>query len=150
MQLVLFGLDSQRYALPLDVVERVVRAAAVIRLPGAPAIVHGAIDIHGEVLPVLSLRCVFRLRDRGIEPDDEFLVARTRSRLVALVIDSAHGVMECDAGDVITLDGTVPGLDHVRGLARLEDGLVLIHDLENVLSSADAEALDQAMERCAS
>ena len=61
---IVFILDSQRFALPLDVVERVVRAAASDPLPNAPPIVRGVIDVGGEVLPLLSLRHRFGLPDR--------------------------------------------------------------------------------------
>lgn len=65
-QLVVFRLDAQRFALPLTAVERVVRAVAVTLLPDAPAIVLGAIDVHGRVLPVLNVRRRFNLPQREI------------------------------------------------------------------------------------
>ncbi len=38
-QLVVFVVDGQRYALPLEIVERVVRAVEVTPLPEAPPII---------------------------------------------------------------------------------------------------------------
>ena len=53
---VLFALDAGRYALPLESVERIVRAAEITPLPNTPAVVLGALDIAGDILPVFSLR----------------------------------------------------------------------------------------------
>lgn len=56
MRAVVFCLDGQRYALPLAAVRRIVRAVEVTPLPGAPAIVLGAIDDHrGEKMAVRSV-----------------------------------------------------------------------------------------------
>ena len=145
MQLVMFRLDEQRYALPLTAVERVVHAVEVTPLPGAPAIVLGAIDVGGCVLPVLNLRRRFLLPERGIGPADEFLIARAGRRVVALVIDEAQGVIAHEQAAVIGSDRVVPGLEQFQGVVKLDDGLVLIHDLEKFLSLDEARSLDAAV-----
>jgi purine-binding chemotaxis protein CheW len=142
---VVFGLDAGRYALPLAVVDRIVRAAHVTPLPLAPQSVLGAIDVEGHVLPVFNLRHKFRLPDRAIDPTDHFLIARTAQRTVVLLIDAAHGVLERPVAAVIDATHIAPMLGHVLGVISLEDGLVLIQDLEVFLSPDEARALDQAM-----
>jgi purine-binding chemotaxis protein CheW len=142
---VVFGLDAGRYALPLAVVDRIVRAAHVTPLPMAPPAVLGAIDVQGHVLPVFNLRHKFRLPERIVDPADQFLIARTSQRTVVLVIDAAHGVLERPAAAMIDAAHIAPTLGHVRGVIPLEDGLVLIHDLEVFLSPDEARALDEAM-----
>jgi purine-binding chemotaxis protein CheW len=64
---------------------------------------------------------------------------------VVLVIDAAHGVLERPAADMIDAVHIAPTLGHVRGVIALEDGLVLVHDLEKFLSPEEAGALDEAM-----
>jgi purine-binding chemotaxis protein CheW len=143
---VVFALDAGRYALPLASVERIVRAARVTPLPRAPAIVLGAIDVEGQVLPVFNLRRRFGLPERPVSPADQFLIARTAQRPVVLVVDVALGVIERPAGDLIESIHLAPDLAHVRGVIALADGLVLIQDLERFLSPAEANALDRAID----
>ena len=147
VQLVVFRLDDRRYALPLDTVERIVRAVEVSALPGAPAVVHGAIDVGGEVLPVLNIRQRFLLPQREIGADDHFVIARSGRRTVALVIDEAHDVVEYEQSAIIDPNRIVPGLEHFLGVVTLDDGLVLIHDLEKFLSLDESRSLDEAMDR---
>jgi purine-binding chemotaxis protein CheW len=144
-QLVVFGLDAQRYALPLASVERIVRAVETTRLPNAPAIVLGAINVAGSVLPVLNLRRRFGLPEREINPADQFLIAHTTRHTVVLVVDEALGMVECPATEIIQPTQIAPGLDQLQGVVRLDDGLVLIQDLEKFLSLDEARALDEAM-----
>jgi len=146
-QFVVFCLDAQRYALPLALVERIVRAVAVTSLPKTPRLVLGIIDVEGQVFPVLNVRRRFRLLDKEVSPADQFLIAKMAHRTVVLVIDEAEGVIECPSAEIVVADQIVPGLEQVQGVMKLDDGLVLIQDLEKFLSFDEAQALDQAMEQ---
>jgi purine-binding chemotaxis protein CheW len=143
---VVFALGAERYALGLHEVERIVRAAEVTPLPRAPAVVLGVIEVEGQVLPVFNLRRRFGFPERPIDPDDYFLIAHTASRTVVLVIDAPHGVLERAPDRTIAAAGLTRGIEQIRGVIRLDDGLVLIHDLEALLSAAESRALAQALD----
>ena len=145
LQLLAFQLDGQRHAVPLAAVERVVRAVEVTPLPGAPPSVLGFIDAGGLVLPVFCLRRRFQLALRDITPVDQFLIMRAGRRMVALVIDEAQGLVECDSREVERADATIAGSPQVQGVLKLADGLLLIHDLARFLSLPEERALEQAM-----
>lgn len=144
-KLVVFRLGEQRFALPLEAVERIVRAAEVTPLLNAPSIVLGMIQVESRVLPVLNVRRRFRLPEREIQPADQFLIALTSTRAVVLVIDEAQGVIECPPSEMVSAASVAPGLEQVQGVAKLDDGLVLIHDLEKFLSLDESSALDEVM-----
>ncbi|MFA5907280.1 MAG: chemotaxis protein CheW [Vicinamibacterales bacterium] len=145
-QLISFCLDQQRYALPLAAIERVVQSVEVTPLPHAPAIVLGAINVHGRVLPVLNVRRRFLLPEREVVPTDWFLVAHTERRTVVLVVDQSDGLVERPQTEVIPSSQVAPGLDAFPGVVRLDDGLVLIHDLDQFLSLDEARTLDDAID----
>ena len=143
-QLVVFGLAGRLHAVPLAAVERVVNAAEVTPLPGAPASVLGAIDLAGRILPVFCLRRRLRLPPRQLRPADQFVVLRTGRRNVVVVVDEVQGVTEIDS-DWLPADGLAPGLEPFQGVARLADGLLLIHDLERFLSPEEERTLAAAL-----
>ncbi|HTU40492.1 MAG TPA: chemotaxis protein CheW [Candidatus Aquilonibacter sp.] len=142
--LVLFTLDSQ-YALHLRNVERVVRAAEVTPLPRSPNIVLGVINAHGNILPVVNVRRRFRLTEREMEPTDRLIIARTSRRRVALLVDSVTGVIERAEDDVVPADQIVPRTEYIEGVTKLDENLVLIHDLDGFLSLDEERALDDAL-----
>jgi|SRR5579862_262996 len=142
---VVFSLDGGRYALPLEAVQRIVRAARVTPLPSAPSIVLGALDVEGDVLPVFNIRRRLGLPERDIDPTNQFVIARSAHRAVVLVIDVAHGVLECDPSDTVSAQDIVTGLEHIHGVIRLADGLALIHDLDRFLSTEESRTLDEAL-----
>lgn len=143
---VVFSLDAGRYALPLSAVERIVRAVEITRLPSAPPVVLGAIDVQGRVLPVFNLRRRFGLRERDIDPADQFVIARSATRAVVLVVDAVQGVLQSPVSDTISAASIATDLGHIQGVIRLPDGLVLIQDLDLFLSAAESRALDEALE----
>jgi purine-binding chemotaxis protein CheW len=137
-----FTLDAQSYALPLESVSRIVRAAEVTPLPLAPDLVAGALDVGGRILPVFNLRRRLRLPERPIGLDDQFVIARSARRLVALVVDHAVGVIDAWPADDAAL---APRQQHLRGVLSTADGLVLITDLESFLSAEEDQALESAL-----
>lgn len=144
--LVVFHLGERRCALPLLAVERVIRVVAVTRLPRAPAIVLGIINVRGRVIPVIDVRRRFGLPPRAIELTDSMVIARAGRRLVALVADSLGGVLESHDPDVVAAREILPEIPYVEGVVKLEDGLILIHNLERFLSLEEEAMLDRSIE----
>lgn len=140
-QLLVFGLDERRYALRLDTVERVVRAVAVTPLPDAPEIVLGIINVQGRIIPVIDMRRCFHLPEREIWTSDQFIVSSTASRTFALAADTVLGVVECPAGGVVPAEMILPRMARVEGVMTLADGMILISDIEQILSLGEEEAL---------
>ena len=143
---VVFLLDGKRYALYLKAVERVVHAVEVTPLAKAPDMVLGVVSVHGRIVPVFSPRRRFHLPQREASAADQIIFAYAGQRMVALWVDSVVGVIECAASKVTHADNILPGMNYVQGVFQLEDGLVLVHDLDSFLSLAETNALDRALE----
>jgi purine-binding chemotaxis protein CheW len=143
VELVAVDVGGQRWALPLEAVERVVGMVAVSPLPASPAGVRGAINVAGEIVPVLDLdvRIGRPGRDRGA--DARLVLARTSTRRVALPVDDVLGVISVDATAV------APPVEHVpapiAGTVALPDGVRAIYDVDAFLSAADEAVLAEVL-----
>ena len=142
-KLVVFRLDEQQYALRLSAVHRVVRMVEITPLPKAPEIVRGVIDMQGNIIPVVNIRKRFRLPDREVRMNDQLIIAYTSKRTVAIAADAVESVVEHTG--IVPAEEVAPGLEYVEGVTRLEDGIVLIHDLDRFLSLDEEKLLDDAM-----
>ena len=145
MQLVVFTLGEQRYGLRLAVVERIVRAVEITALPSAPDIVLGVINVAGRVVPVVNIRKRFGLPDKEMGLDDRLIIARLARRTVALLVDCESAVVEVPQGDIVHASKILPHIDYIDGVAKLGDGMILIHDLDGFLSLEEKRTLDEAM-----
>ena len=144
-EILVFEAGGQRYGLPIGDVRELVRAVAITPLPDAPAVIEGIVDVRGRVLPVLDVRARFRLPAKALDPSDHFIVASAGSRGVILRVDRALQLARIDDAAVQPPETLGPGGRHVAGVARLEDGMVLIHDLATFLTAAENTALDEAL-----
>jgi purine-binding chemotaxis protein CheW len=135
--LMVFSLEAQRFALPLDAVERIVRAVEVTYLPGAPEIVLGVVNIQGRVVCVVNLRKRFGLPERGPELTDQLIIARSAQRSVALLVDSVE-VVERGVQTGLPLDRLMSELDGVRKIIRRDEELIFICDLDRLLAPGSA------------
>lgn len=78
---------------------------------------------------------------------DQLIIAHTSRRTVALVADAVSGVIERSEQEVIAAEKVLPDIEYVEGVIKLEDGMILIHDLNKFLSLEEEEALDNAMKK---
>lgn len=145
-QLVVWTLDAQRYALPLSVVERVARAVALTPLPDAPTAICGVIDIHAQLIPVVDMRLRLRLPPREVVLTDLLMVAHGARRTMAFFVDAVSGVADRPP-DTLPADALAAGDGCIAGIARLPDGIVLIQDLDRLLSLDEERTLDVALAR---
>jgi purine-binding chemotaxis protein CheW len=140
------ALDDFRYALPLASVERVVRAVEITPLPEAPEVILGVINVQGRVVPVVDIRKRFGLPARALALGDHMVIASTPARPLALVADVVHGVMACSSHEIISAVDIIPGLEYVEGIAKTDEGFILIHDLDKFLALDEEVSLQRAME----
>ena len=144
-EVLVFELGGQRYGLPtLDVTE-LVRAVTITRLPDAPAFIEGVVNVRGRVLPVLDIRARFHLPAKPLDPSDHFIVASAGARGVILRVDRAMHLALVDDSSVQAAQALGTSATYVAGVAKLDGGLVLIHDLATFLSAAEAASLDETL-----
>lgn len=146
-QLVAFTLDEQCYGLRLETVERIVRVVEVTALPKAPEIVLGVINLQGQIVPVLDVRTRFGLPKRELNLTDQLLVAHTAKRTVAIGVDSVIGVVARPLLNITEAERIVPSLEYVEGVAKLRDGMLLIHDLDRFLALDEEKQLEDSLRR---
>ncbi|HWK26685.1 MAG TPA: chemotaxis protein CheW [Solirubrobacter sp.] len=130
--LLCLDIAGRRWALPLDAVDRVVAMVAIEPLPGAPTGVCGAVNVHGEIVPVLDLDTRLGHPPREHRPEEALVLARTRGGLLALPADDVTGVIEVDAGAISPPPPHVPA--PLAGLAALPEGVLLVSDLDAALA----------------
>ena len=80
-----------------------------------------------------------------MNPSDQFIIAHTAKRTVALVVDTVSGIVALSEQEVIAAEKILSGLEYIKGVVKLEDGIVPIHDLDRFLSLEEEKTLDDAL-----
>ncbi|QLC72326.1 purine-binding chemotaxis protein CheW [Pseudomonas sp. LPB0260] len=137
-----FWLSGQHLAVALDQVVRVLPALQSTPLPGAPETICGLANVRGKLLPVVDLARRFGWKTPELTLWQPFIWLTSSTRELLLPVDQVEAVLACSAEDfTATPDPRVPS-SLLRGVVRSSDGLLLIQDVELLLSDADEQRLD--------
>lgn len=143
--LAVFTFDERPLALPVQTVERVVRAVEVSPLAGAPEGVLGVVNVRGQILPVFDLSARFGWKSRPVRSSDLLVIAQAGPRLVALLVSDALGVIEPKDAPAVSAGEILPGLEAVAGVVTLDGDIAMIYDLARFLSQEAESALGAAL-----
>lgn len=138
-----FEACGNSYALDVSLVREIVRPLPVTRLPNAPELIEGVVELRGGLVPVLDLSRVLGGEKSEIASESRIIVVDCEGLLLGLFVDAATDVLSLDPAlleDVPDL-ATHAGYKIVRGMVRRSDAppvMVLAVEaiLENVYRSA--------------
>lgn len=147
LHLVVFRLDDKRFALPLNVIERVVQVVYMHKLPEMPDYLQGIINMYGEVIPVINMRHLFGMPQRELELSDQLIIATTASLKVALLVDATNDVIEIEADNMVKSQQIKYGIKYVQGVLKLENDMILINDIDSFLDENQLTTLREALDK---
>ena len=146
LRFVVFRLDDNEFALPIDAVDEVARVPdQITRLPKTPKFLEGVVNLRGEVLPVIDQRRRFEMQPTTASGRKRLVVVRTDRHRAGLIVDSVTEVLRCTP-DLIKpsplLTGEALGL--VNSVINLEasDRIVILLDPSELLTRAERGLLD--------
>lgn len=142
---VVFSLDDRYFALPLSAVERIARAAAITPLPSKLDLVMGVINLQGRILPVINIRKRFSMTEKPLSADHHFIVGRTHDKQVAILVDNVLDITEIPESELVTRNEILSTLPFISGVIKQQENMVLVHDLNELLSPKDLEKIEKAI-----
>jgi len=142
-QLVVFGLASELYGVEIGRVQEIIRMQVITEVPRAPQFVEGVINLRGGIIPVVDLRKRFGMGDEAHDKDTRIVVVEMGGQRVGLVVDRVSEVLRVPKSDIEPPSALVTTVDsaYLRAIAKLEDRLVILLDLDRVLNIDEQELL---------
>ena len=119
----------------------------ITEIPHAPESVVGVINLRGRVIPVIDLRKRFGLPDAVRTKDTRIVVVHLEGNLIGVIVDAVSQVLRIPADIVEPPSPVLAGVDsrYLRGIAKLDDRLVILLDLDFVLSRREQEAISEVL-----
>jgi purine-binding chemotaxis protein CheW len=119
----------------------------ITEIPHAPESVVGVINLRGRVIPVIDLRKRFGLPDAVHTKDTRIVVVHLEGNLIGVIVDAVSQVLRIPADIVEPPSPVLAGVDsrYLRGIAKLDDRLVILLDLDFVLSRREQEAISEVL-----
>ena len=142
-QIVVLDLGGEAYGVEIGRVEEIIRMQAITRVPNGPAFIEGVTNLRGRVIPVLDLRKRFGLPASDATRRSRIVVGELGEHTVGLVVDGVSEVLQLSSEAVEPPSTLVTSADSgfLRGVAKLDERLILLLDLSRILSRSEAEDL---------
>ncbi|MFZ5425877.1 MAG: chemotaxis protein CheW [Thermodesulfobacteriota bacterium] len=143
MQLVTFSIGEEEFGVDILKVQEIIRMMEITKVPRAPEFVEGVINLRGKVIPIIDLRRRFGLSARGHDKHTRIIVIEINNMIVGFVVDSVSEVLRIPFSTVEPPPPVVSGMEseYISGVGKLEDRLLILLDLDKLLSHEEAQSL---------
>jgi purine-binding chemotaxis protein CheW len=145
LQLVTFSIGDEEFGVDILKVQEIIRTMEITKVPRAPMFVEGVINLRGKVIPIIDLRKRFGLETKSHDKNTRIIVIEINNMIVGFVVDSVSEVLRIPASTVEPPPPVVAGLEseYISGVGKLEDRLLILLDLNRLLSREEKDVLTQ-------
>ena len=135
LQLVSFKIGSEEFGVDILKVQEINRMVEITRVPQAPHYVEGVINLRGKVIPIVDLRKRFNLEIKGHDKNTRIVVVDIGGNIMGMIVDAVSEVLRPAASTIEPPPEIVTGIngEYIKGVAKLEDRLLILLDLSKVI-----------------
>ncbi|WP_028571836.1 chemotaxis protein CheW [Desulfonatronum lacustre] len=143
LQLVTFHIGEEEFGVEILKVQEIIRMMGITRVPKAPDFVEGVINLRGKVIPIIDLRKRFGMTTQEHDKHTRIIVIEINNVIVGFVVDSVSEVLRIPANTVEPPPAIISGIEseYINGVGKLADRLLILLDLDRLLSRGEQSML---------
>lgn len=143
LQLVSFTIGSEEFGVDILKVQEINRMTAITRVPNAPQYVEGVINLRGKIIPIIDLRKRLGASAGDYDKDTRIIVVELATKIMGFIVDSVSEVRRIPMSITERPPAMIAGIrgDYITAIAKLDDRLLILLDLEKILNSEEQEEL---------
>lgn len=148
-QYLTFLLDGEEYGVDILRVQEIKGWDAVTPIPNTPDYVLGVMNLRGTVVPIIDLRKRFDLKSADYGATTVVIVVKVQDddtqRTMGVVVDAVSEVYNISEADLKPSPnfGSAISTDSVKGLATVDDQMVILLDIDHLINRGVMDAMDQ-------
>lgn len=145
-EFLVFSLGDEEYAIDILKVQEIRGYENVTRIANAPNFIKGVTNLRGVIVPIVDLRIRFRLSEACYDGHTVVIVVNIADRVVGIVVDGVSDVLMLSQEQIKPPPEFGLGLpiNYLYGLGNLEDRMLVLVDIEKLLSSEDLALMDES------
>jgi purine-binding chemotaxis protein CheW len=139
-----FVLGAEHYAINILRVQEIRGYSHATYIANAPAHIKGIVNLRGVIVPILDLRIRFGNHRPTYNDQTIVIVLTVLDRVIGVVVDAVSDVVEISTEDLMPPPqlGTAALTGHIVGIASRDERMLIVLDIEGVLSDEDTRQLD--------
>ncbi|MBM9577368.1 purine-binding chemotaxis protein CheW [Leptospira sp. 201903070] len=142
-QYILFSLGDEEYAIPISLVDEIIKIDNLIRIPKAKAYFAGIMDIRGKVVKMVDLAVKLTVPREGDLSYDRAIVVKVGGHSVGIIVDKVSNVVLFPPESINPPPPSVKGISgrYITGIGKKDDRFIIIIDVEKILGSEELAEL---------
>ncbi|MFQ3788080.1 chemotaxis protein CheW [Halomonas sp. A29] len=147
-EFLVFSLGDEEYAVDILKVQEIRGYENVTRIANAPDFIKGVTNLRGVIVPIVDLRIKFHLDKVEYGGQTVVIVVNVEDRVVGIVVDGVSDVMTLSPDQIKPAPefGVTLSSDFLSGLGSLEDRMLVIVDIDKLLTSDEMELVERVAE----
>jgi len=143
-QLAVFTVGYEEYAIDIMQIMEIIRPQKVTRIPNAPDVVEGVINLRGRVVPIVDLRKKFGADPEAADPKKvRIIILRITDKVLGAVVDEVAEVIYMRTDQIESTPDAVKGVDseYLKGVGKVGERLMVVLDVDRLLSTEEIRQL---------
>lgn len=147
-KVIVFQLKNQQYGVDIQQIRSIERLQNITTIPNTSDFIKGVINLRGEVIAIIDLRERLNIDQVDITDNTRVLIVSVDQVQIGLIVDAATDVLDIDPTSIDPSPEIVGDIDvtFVKGVAKLEDKLLILLDLARVLNFNELEEVKEVIE----
>ena len=150
-QLVVFGLGKEEFGIDISRVREIVRLQNITAIPQSMDFVEGIVNLRGQIVPIVDLCKRFRVANSTSveEAARRIIVVNMAEQNIGVLVDGVSEILRIPDESIEPTPPIVAGgvsADFIRGVAKVENRLIIVLDLDRIFSVEEKAVLAQATE----
>lgn len=145
-----FSMANEEYGIGILKIREIIGMMPITSVPQTPEFVKGVINLRGKVIPVIDLRLRFNMDSIDYNERTCIIVVeilgQSSTVQVGIVVDSVSEVLNIKQDEIEDTPtfGTSLNTDYILGMAKMEGGVKILLDIDQVLTSDELSLLEKA------
>lgn len=145
-----FTLANEEYGIGILKIREIIGMMPITSVPRTPEFVKGVINLRGKVIPVMDLRLRFEMEEMEYTERTCIIVVEIERQAgtvqIGAVVDSVSEVLNVGGTDIEETPsfGTKLDTEYILGMAKIEGGVKILLDIDEVLNDEEVAVLQKA------
>ena len=147
-EFLVFTLGDEQYGVDILKVQEIRAYENITAIANTPDFIKGVTNLRGIIVPIVDLRIKFALESAEYTDQTVVIVVNIGEQVIGLVVDGVSDVMTLTNDQIkpAPTAGMSLSSDYIAGLGSLEDQMIVLMDIEALLTGPEMALVAQTGE----
>jgi len=145
-QLVVFKIGDEEFGVDIAQVREIVRLLEITYMPKAPSFIEGVVNLRGQIVAIIDLAKRLGIPSHPRSDTTRIIVIEIGENTVGMIVDSVSEVLRLSSENIEEVPGIIETEvpeHYIRGVGKLKDRLLVLLDLNRVLTSEEVARVER-------